>query len=299
MKQTLNDSFNTYFSIRAEFDSISGWIGESTSSEVIQPLLVVFRRLSESIKTLCLKENIDWTIKYSLGHGRATPDHYISILPPDQVVSDGIYICFCFDRIGSGCVFGAMTSLLTKQIPDSMLVNRARVSSGGKKNPWILSPPNSIDVFEKNNAFINPIEILRSQCSKKSFNAEKVITNHLLESKKIIEPLLNNKNRIVRPRSVKTSSTDSNTRKYSPENSPSLSDSSVPQPLDCPRYLSQSSDVLIKEGTKVYHSKLGKGTIVSIGQYGIMYVLFDSGEGKNFFPRSFEDGSIRIDSSLD
>ena len=283
--KTLRESFLNYFRTRKQLNLSDGWIGQSTSSDVLQPLYISIKELSESIKIVCRQLGVNWTVKFSLGHGRATPDQYISVLPPGQAVSDGIYFCICFDRTGTGCVMGAMTSISNKQVSKELLVQRGEMTSKNKSSAWFLYPPNQVNIFDKNNGFYNPTELLYSQIKDTKFDMQGCFVRHFLNSQKKINDLL------------KIKETEHSVTLPKPYENPVVTDNRLSN--DCPNYLKSDESFVAKTGTRVIHRTLGKGTVTSAGQYGIFYVQFDSGVGKNFFPRSFEDGSIRIDSDQD
>ncbi len=55
-----------------------------------------------------LREN--WTFTHSKGMGFFPAILHVSILPPGQKVSDGIYVVLCFDKYGRGFLAGCAES---------------------------------------------------------------------------------------------------------------------------------------------------------------------------------------------
>lgn len=286
--QQLADLLLEYFIERSYLCQVTGWIGESTSTQELKKIHDIIQRLSDEFFDICKRKKVRWAVKFSIGQGRATPDHYIAILPPGQKVSDGTYFCICFDRSGTGCVLGAMTSLLNRQHLRTPLVVRAKVTSAGKKNPWELISPYTIDILEKNNGFYNPLEITRSKLLSNPQETAKKIITHLETSFPLILELIEEKDTTFQPVSK-------------PEKKvllPIKGDSNLPAPPKGNfRYLSRfpiTEMEKLKVNSVVFHSELGKGVVQYFGQYSLFYVLFESGRGMNFFPHSFEDGSLKL-----
>ncbi|MDR2238051.1 MAG: HNH endonuclease [Chryseobacterium sp.] len=96
-------------------------------------------------------EDINLTIEVSQGAANFPHVTHICILPPNQKVSDGIYVAICFDKFGNGAVVGCAES---KTNPKGL-----NISTRKSKN---ISPKIDVDggsaSTKYNNVFENPKE---------------------------------------------------------------------------------------------------------------------------------------------
>ena len=136
-----------------------------------------------------------WKVKWSIGKGRATADHYLCLLPPSQKTSDGIYVVFCFSREGDGCVLGCATSVSKKKELPEGITERATKHKGD----WQLKPSCKINVHDYNNAFFNPLEITVDMVTKEPQGTDALILKHLKESCDLCNQLLNPDSKPVSP----------------------------------------------------------------------------------------------------
>lgn len=140
-----------------------------------------------------------WKAKWSIGKGRATPDHYLCLLPPSQKTSDGIYVVFCFSREGDGCVLGCATSVSKKkELPDGITERAIK-----HKSDWQLRPAYKINVHDYNNAFFNPLEITAEMVKNDPKGTDALILKHLHESCDLCNQLLGLTNNPVMPKVIK------------------------------------------------------------------------------------------------
>lgn len=190
------ESFNFYFAERKKLAQQDGWIGKTTASEVLKPIYLALRSLKLNLIQLLIDKNIRWTVQPSIGQGAATPDHYVAILPPKQKVSDGLYFCICFDRDGMGVVMGVMTSLLTPQHVAVPTIVRAEpvANASNQQKKWKMIPPNTVNVWAKNNAFYNPIEMTDDYMSNDPDSFMRETLNHIDSSIQLVQSLIDKKN---------------------------------------------------------------------------------------------------------
>ena len=196
MDNNLIESFVNYYDERRKLVNIGGWIGGSTASDILKPVYLALRAIKLNLLQLLNKNNNRWILQMSIGQGAATPDHYIAILPPKQKVSNGIYFCICFDRNGTGCVMGAMTSLFTPQHVDIPPVVRAEQFSNPSTHSkdWRMLPPNTVNVWSRNNAFFNPVEFTCEYMLNQSDTIKMEITSHIDRSLQMVQDIIDKKN---------------------------------------------------------------------------------------------------------
>ena len=146
----------------------------------------------------------NWKVKWSIGKGRATADHYLCLLPPSQKTSDGIYVVFCFSREGDGCVFGCATSVSKKKELPNGITERATKH----KRDWQLKSSCKINVHDYNNAFFNPLEITVDMVTKDPQGTDALILKHLKESCDLCNQLLNPDSKPVSPEIIQKPEND-------------------------------------------------------------------------------------------
>ncbi len=131
------------------------------------------REIGEWIKL----HRIDFAIEYPEGQGVFPVVPYVCALPPNQKVSNGIYVGLCFGRDGSGAVLGCAQSTTN---PKGLLTVKRK--ERGKKP--IIDVDGRRPETKYNNSFVNPLEILKHEFD------EEVFKKHLLSSIEIAEHYL-------------------------------------------------------------------------------------------------------------
>lgn len=198
MNTPVVNALNDYFIEREKLSQISGWIGESVSSTILTPTYLALRQLKIQLGAFLKEEKINWSIQVSMGQGRATPDHYIALLSGNQKVSNGIYYCLCFDREGTGCVCGIMKSLTTRQKVEVDTQIRASASEQNAKSAtWELYPPNNVNVWMRNNAFYNPIEITMKKLQASPEEICKELKKHIIDSSPMVAELVSKRKNYI------------------------------------------------------------------------------------------------------
>ncbi|AQX51318.1 HNH endonuclease [Elizabethkingia anophelis] len=82
-----------------------------TNSPVLESVKQSLSRLKSELETKFSQyNNINFTVKESQGSGNFPNILHLCILPPNQKVSDGIYVGIGFDKFGRGAVVGCMES---------------------------------------------------------------------------------------------------------------------------------------------------------------------------------------------
>ncbi len=135
----------------------SGHEAYRTSSAEVGQVLTYLRILRDwASETLQDYEGFDLHFEISRGSGIYPFVPHVCILPPEQKVSDGIYVAICFDKQGRGALVGCAESS-THPRPDFHKMKRT------------TNTPLSIDVdggkpqTRYNDAFANPLEIGRDE----------------------------------------------------------------------------------------------------------------------------------------
>ena len=123
----------------------------------LPPINEDLARIREWLAGLCDK---DWKIHVGSGWGAVSEILYITMLPPEQTSSDGLYVAICFGKAGNGLVSGSAVSCtshgtnpLLNDIPTEQ-----RAKDGGHV-PTINVDGRKPNV-RYNNHFINPQEML-------------------------------------------------------------------------------------------------------------------------------------------
>lgn len=98
---------------------------------------------------------IEWGFAHSQGAGYFPAILHVSILPPGQKVSDGIYVALCFDIEGRGFLAGCIES---KTNPKGLkTVNRSKAS------PLRIDVNGQRGTTKYNDCFVNPREFYYNQ----------------------------------------------------------------------------------------------------------------------------------------
>lgn len=97
-------------------------------------------------------KGIDLNFEYSRGAANFPNILHVSILPPEQKVSDGIYVVICFDKYGRGAVAGCAES---KTNPKGLEIIQRKISS---KDTLSIDVDGSSQNTKYNNTFANPKE---------------------------------------------------------------------------------------------------------------------------------------------
>ncbi|REC59690.1 hypothetical protein DRF65_24345 [Chryseobacterium pennae] len=106
---------------------------------------------SELEKKYGIFNNINLTVKESKGAANFPHITHVCILPPNQKVSNGIYVAICFDKTGKGAVVGCAES---KTNPKGLNI---KIRKSKSLNPKI-DVDGGGDTTKYNNVFENPKE---------------------------------------------------------------------------------------------------------------------------------------------
>ncbi|MDQ1096415.1 MULTISPECIES: hypothetical protein [Chryseobacterium] len=101
-------------------------------------------------------EDIDFSIQVSRGITNLPNILYSCILPPGQVVPNGIYTAVCFDILGRGALVGCVESKVTAK----GLSTVQRKTNG---NPLNIDVDGASERTKYNNVFVNPKEFYYPQ----------------------------------------------------------------------------------------------------------------------------------------
>jgi len=146
----IEKEFNELCSFRQNHPPIKGE-AISTNSELVKPVfanLVALRnKLENRFKNY---KGVDLKFEYSKGASNFPNILHVSILPPEQKVSNGIYVVICFDKFGRGAVAGCAES---KTNPKGLDVITRKKSN---KNKLPIDVDGGKENTKYNNTFANP-----------------------------------------------------------------------------------------------------------------------------------------------
>jgi 5-methylcytosine-specific restriction protein B len=108
-------------------------------------------------------------VKASRGSGKLPRVPWLALLPPDQQVTNGIYVAVCFGREGAGAIAGCAQSVTNPRADFPAVLRTAN-------RPLTVNVDGGSPGTRYNDAFANPLEILRD-----SFD-EQTVRRHIEES---------------------------------------------------------------------------------------------------------------------
>lgn len=148
----IEKEFNELCSFRQNNPPIKGET-ISTNSELVKPVfanLSAFRnKLEDRFRNY---KDVDLKFEYSKGASNFPNILHVSILPPEQKVSNGIYVVICFDKLGRGAVAGCAES---KTRPKGLDVIIRKKSN---KDELLIDVDGGKENTKYNNTFANPKE---------------------------------------------------------------------------------------------------------------------------------------------
>jgi putative restriction endonuclease len=148
----IEQEFNAICLFRQENPPIKGTTLK-TNSPIVEP---VFENLKSLRDKLELKfknyKGIDLKFEYSKGASNFPNILHTSILPPNQKVSNGIYVVICFDKLGRGALVGCAES---KTNPKGLDVIYRKKTSKDQLN---IDVDGGKEETRYNNTFANPKE---------------------------------------------------------------------------------------------------------------------------------------------
>lgn len=104
------DSFNQICRFREENPVIKGQ-GLSVRDERLKPLIADLTSLRNSLEQKFHNyKGLEFKFEQSKGQGNFPSVPHVSILPPQQKVSNGIFVVICFDNLGRGALVGCAES---------------------------------------------------------------------------------------------------------------------------------------------------------------------------------------------
>jgi len=122
----------------------------------LRPINEDLVRIREWLTGLCDK---DWKIHIGSGWGAVSEILYITMLPPKQKSSDGLYVAICFGKAGNGLVSGCAVSCTSHgtNVRLADIPTEQRMRDGG------YAPTINVDGRKPNarynNHFVNPQEM--------------------------------------------------------------------------------------------------------------------------------------------
>ena len=101
---------NTICEFRQQHHGVRGQGLKSNDPRLNTVKRVLFELEGALRKNFSNYRGIEWTFTHSKGQGLFPSILHVSILPPGQKVSDGIYVVLCFDKYGRGFLAGCAES---------------------------------------------------------------------------------------------------------------------------------------------------------------------------------------------
>lgn len=148
----IEEEFNAICSFRQNHSPIRGK-AISTNSELAKPVLVNLDALRNKLENRFKNyKGIDLKFEYSKGASNLPNILHVSILPPEQKVSNGIYVLICFDKFGRGAVAGCAESKTNPKGLDVIIRKRYFF------NELIIDVDGPTAHTKYNNVFANPKE---------------------------------------------------------------------------------------------------------------------------------------------
>ncbi|MNH00702.1 hypothetical protein D3C87_467110 [compost metagenome] len=148
----IEKEFNELCSFRQNHPPVKGE-AISTNSELVKPVFANLATLRNKLENRFRNyKGIDLKFEYSKGASNFPNILHVSILPPDQKVSNGIYVVICFDKFGRGAVAGCAES---KTHPKELDVI---VRKKNNKDEPIIDVDGGKENTKYNNTFANPKE---------------------------------------------------------------------------------------------------------------------------------------------
>lgn len=109
------DSFKKICLFRQKYPAAIG-NGIKTSNPLIRPVVIELQKIQNWLENRYQGyRGINFKFKHSAGEGNFPGVLHVSILPPDQEVSKGIYVAICFDKNGAGALIGCIESMTNPQ----------------------------------------------------------------------------------------------------------------------------------------------------------------------------------------
>lgn len=163
------DSFNNICEFRLKKPGTRGNVLYSNDPEIItikKDLLNIVNWLREQFQGY---KDVNYSFEESKGMGYFPNVLHVSILPPEQIVSNGIYVVICFDIKGRGALIGCAES---KTNPKGLnTINRSKDEKG-----LLIDVDGGRKTTKYNDVFVNPREFIFGQCTTEE------IRKHLKES---------------------------------------------------------------------------------------------------------------------
>lgn len=148
----IEKEFNELCSFRQNNPPIKGET-ISTNSELVKPVFANLDALRNKLENIFKNfKGVELKFEYSKGASNFPNILHVSILPPGQKVSNGIYVVICFDKLGRGAVAGCAES---KTNPKGLDVITRKKSN---KDNLIIDVDGGKENTKYNNTFANPKE---------------------------------------------------------------------------------------------------------------------------------------------
>jgi Predicted restriction endonuclease len=148
----IEKEFNELCSFRRKHPPVKGET-ISTNSELVKPVFANLTALRNKLENRFKNyKGVDLKFEYSRGASNFPNILHVSILPPEQKVSNGIYIVICFDKLGRGALAGCAES---KTHPKGLDVITRKKSN---KDELTIDVDGATENTKYNNTFANPKE---------------------------------------------------------------------------------------------------------------------------------------------
>lgn len=148
----IEKEFNELCSFRQDHPPIKGE-AISTNSELVKPVFANLTALKNKLEDRFKNyKGVELKFEYSKGASNFPNILHVSILPPEQKVSNGIYVVICFDKLGRGAVAGCAES---KTHPRGLDVIVRKKSN---KDELLIDVDGGKENTKYNNTFANPKE---------------------------------------------------------------------------------------------------------------------------------------------
>lgn len=170
----IEKEFNELCSFRRKHPPVKGET-ISTNSELVRPVFANLTALRNKLENRFKNyKGVDLKFEYSRGASNFPNILHVSILPPEQKVSNGIYVVICFDKLGRGALAGCAES---KTHPKGLDVITRKKSN---KDELIIDVDGATENTKYNNTFANPKEFYYELID------DKELFDHLQASLKLV-----------------------------------------------------------------------------------------------------------------
>lgn len=146
-KTQIQEQLYLLMDFRQKYPGVKGY-GIYTNDNILTPIHQALDTLAQIFRIeFNGYKDFNFRIEVSKGQSYFPCILHISILPPKQKVSDGIYTVICFDKYGRGILAGCMESVTNPKGLNTIYRNAEQIDVNGLRS-----------TTKYNNSFINPKE---------------------------------------------------------------------------------------------------------------------------------------------